>query len=145
MKPRVLVVDDESDFIQLLKYNLEKQGFDILTAGDGVQALNTARRELPDVVLMDLMLPDIDGFSVCEILRSQPSTSKVPIIVVSALDGEYVRSRGIQAGVACCFTKPVDMKELGDSIRSNYALRLESVRLELAEEEGRRRKSVSRL
>ena len=145
MKPRVLVVDDESDFIQLLKYNLEKQGFDILTAGDGVQALNIARRELPDVVLMDLMLPDIDGFSVCEILRSQPSTSKVPIIVVSALDGEYVRSRGIQAGVACCFTKPVDMKELGDSIRSNYALRLESVRLELAEEEGRRRKSVSRL
>jgi two-component system, OmpR family, alkaline phosphatase synthesis response regulator PhoP len=145
MKPRVLVVDDESDFIQLLKYNLEKQGFDILTAGDGMQALNIARRELPDVVLMDLMLPDIDGFSVCEILRSQPSTSKVPIIVVSALDGEYVRSRGIQAGVACCFTKPVDMKELGDSIRSNYALRLESVRLELAEEEGRRRKSVSRL
>jgi len=139
MKPRVLVVDDESDFIQLLKYNLENQGFDILTATDGVQALNLARRELPDVVLMDLMLPDIDGFSVCEILRSQPSTSKVPIIVVSALDGEYVRSRGIQAGVACCFKKPVDMTELGDSIRSNYALRLESVRAELAEDDRRRK------
>lgn len=139
MKPRVLVVDDESDFIQLLKYNLENQGFDILTASDGVQALNAARRELPDVVLIDLMLPDIDGFSVCEILRSQPSTSKVPIIVVSALDGEYVRSRGIQAGVSCCFKKPVDMKVLGESIRANYEQRLESIRLELSEDDRRRK------
>ncbi|HWD92508.1 MAG TPA: response regulator [Verrucomicrobiae bacterium] len=139
MKPRVLVVDDESDFIQLLKYNLENQGFDILTAGDGVQALNVARRELPDVVLIDLMLPDIDGFSVCEILRSQPSTSKVPIIVVSALDGEYVQSRGIQAGVACCFKKPVDMKVLGESIRSNYEMRLETIRSELAEDDRRKK------
>jgi len=139
MKPRVLVVDDESDFIQLLKYNLENQGFDILTATDGVQALNAARRELPDVVLMDLMLPDLDGFSVCEILHSQPSTAKIPIIVVSALDGEYVRSRGIQTGVACCFKKPVDMKVLGESIRSNYELRMESIKSELAEDERRRR------
>jgi DNA-binding response OmpR family regulator len=139
MKPRVLVVDDESDFIQLLKYNLEHQGFDVLTAGDGVAALNIARRELPDVVLVDLMLPDIDGFSVCEILRSQPSTSKVPIIVVSALDGEYVRSRGIQAGVSCCFKKPVDMKMLGESIRSSYAMRLESMKSEMAEDERRRK------
>jgi len=139
MKPRVLVVDDESDFIQLLKYNLENQGFDILTAGDGMEALNTARRELPDVVLVDLMLPDIDGFSVCEILHSQPSTSKVPIIVVSALDGDYVRSRGIQAGVACCFKKPVDMKVLGESIRSSYELRQESIRSESEEGERRRK------
>jgi DNA-binding response OmpR family regulator len=139
MKPRVLVVDDESDFIQLLKYNLENQGFDILTATDGVQALNAARRELPDVVLMDLMLPDLDGFSVCEILHSQPSTAKIPIIVVSALDGEYVRSRGIQTGVACCFKKPVDMKVLSESIRSNYELRLESMKLELEEDNHRRK------
>jgi DNA-binding response OmpR family regulator len=139
MKPRVLVVDDESDFIQLLKYNLENQGFDILTAGDGMEALNTARRELPDVVLVDLMLPDIDGFSVCEILRSQPSTSKVPIIVVSALEGDYVRSRGIQAGVACCFKKPVDIKVLGESIRSSYELRQESIRSESEEGERRRK------
>jgi DNA-binding response OmpR family regulator len=139
MKLRVLVVDDESDFIQLLKYNLENQGFDILAAGDGMEALNVARRELPDVVLVDLMLPDIDGFSVCEILRSQPSTSKVPIIVVSALDGEYVRSRGIQAGVACCFKKPVDMKVLGQSIRSSYEMRLESMKSELAEDDRRQK------
>lgn len=140
MKPRVLVVDDESDFIQLLKYNLEHQGFDILAAANGVEALNTARRELPDVVLLDLMLPDLDGFSICEILRSQPSTSKIPIIVVSALDGEYVRGRSLQAGVACCFKKPVDMKLLGDSIRSTYELRQESMRVELAEEDSRRRR-----
>src|SRR5437868_15121305 len=126
MKPRVLVVDDESDFIELLKYNLGSQGFDILTAINGMEALNAARRELPDVVLVDLMLPDIDGFSVCEILRSQPSTSKVPIIVVSALDGDYVKSRGLQTGVAGCFKKPVDMKRRGELIRSNYELLQES-------------------
>jgi DNA-binding response OmpR family regulator len=139
MKPRVLVVDDESDFTELLKFNLESQGFDILTAADGMEALNIARRELPDVVLVDLMLPDLDGFSVCEILRSQPSTSQVPIIVVSALDGDYVRSRGIQTGVACCFKKPVDMKMLGDSIRSSFELRQESMRSELAEDVRRRK------
>lgn len=140
MKPRVLVVDDESDFIQLLKYNLEHQGFDILTATNGVEALNIARRELPDVVLIDLMLPDLDGFSVCEILRSQPSTSTVPIIIVSALDGEYVRSRGIRAGVSCSFKKPVDMKVLGESIRMNYQSRQESLRAELDEMDNRRRR-----
>ena len=140
MKPRVLVVDDESDFIQLLKYNLEHQGFDILTATNGVEALNIARRELPDVVLIDLMLPDLDGFSVCEILRSQPSTSTVPIIIVSALDGEYVRSRGIRAGVSCSFKKPVDMKVLGESIRMNYQSRQESLRAELDDMDNRRRR-----
>ena len=140
MKPRVLVVDDESDFIQLLKYNLEHQGFDILTATNGVEALNTARRELPDVVLIYLMLPDLDGFSVCEILRSQPSTSTVPIIIVSALDGEYVRSRGIRAGVSCSFKKPVDMKVLGESIRMNYQSRQESLRAELDDMDNRRRR-----
>jgi DNA-binding response OmpR family regulator len=139
MKPRVLVVDDESAFIELLKYNLASQGFEMLAARDGMEALNIARRELPDVVLVDLMLPDLDGFSVCEILRAQPSTARVPIIVVSALDGEYVRSRGLQAGVACCFKKPVDMKVLGESIRSHHELRLESLRSELAEDVRRRR------
>ena len=142
MKPRVLVVDDESDYTELLKFNLESQGFDILTAADGMEALNIARRELPDVVLVDLMLPDLDGFSVCEILRSQPSTSQVPIIVVSALDGEYVRSRGLQTGVARCFKKPVDMKVLGDSIRSSYELRQESMRSELAEDVRRRKQPM---
>ncbi len=139
MKPRVLVVDDESDFTELLKFNLGGQGFDILTAADGMEALNIARRELPDVVILDLMLPDLDGFSVCEILRSQPSTSQVPIIVVSALDGEYVRSRGLQTGVACCFKKPVDMKVLGETIRTNYEMRQESMRAELAEDTRRRK------
>jgi len=139
MKPRVLVVDDESDFIELLKYNLEGQGFELLTAVNGMEALNVARRELPDVVLVDLMLPDLDGFSLCEILRSQPSTSQVPIIVVSALDGEYVRSRGIQAGVVSCFKKPVDMKALGDSIRSSHELHLESMRSEDTEDTHRRK------
>ena len=139
MKPRVLVVDDEYDFIELLKYNLEGQGFEVLAAANGMEALNIARRELPDVVLVDLMLPDLDGFSVCEILRSQPSTAQVPIIIVSALEGEYVRSRGLQTRVECCFKKPVDMKTLGETVRSSHEMRQELMRAELADDIRRRK------
>jgi DNA-binding response OmpR family regulator len=74
MKPKVLVVDDETDFVQLTEYNLSRQGFEVYTAFNGVEALHQARRLLPDVILLDLMLPDIDGASVCEILRSPPWT-----------------------------------------------------------------------
>jgi len=86
MKAKVLLVDDEPDFIRLMQFRLVCRGFDVLCAANGAEALDQARRALPDVVLLDLMLPDIDGFSICEILRSQPSTAGVPVILVSALD-----------------------------------------------------------
>jgi DNA-binding response OmpR family regulator len=117
MKPKVLLVDDETDFVQLTEYNLSRQGFEVFTAFNGVEALHQARRVLPDVILLDLMLPDIDGASVCEILRSQPSTADVPVIVVSALDGTVIRGRSIEAGVSSYFRKPVDLKALGDCMR----------------------------
>jgi len=118
MKPKVLLVDDETDFVQLTEYNLTRQGFEVFTALNGVEALHQARRVLPDVILLDLMLPDIDGASVCEILRSQPSTADVPVIVVSALDGMVTRGRTAEAGVSCYFKKPVDMNVLGDCMRA---------------------------
>ena len=118
MKPKVLVVDDEADFVQLTVYNLSRQGFEVYTAFNGVEALHQARRLLPDVILLDLMLPDIDGASVCEILRSQPSTADVPVIVVSALDGMVIRGRSTEVGVKNYFKKPVDLKVLGDCMRA---------------------------
>jgi two-component system alkaline phosphatase synthesis response regulator PhoP len=121
MKLKVLVVDDEPEFIELFTYNLANEGFDIFRAGNGMEALHQARRVLPDVVLLDLMLPDIDGFSVCEILRAQPSTADVPIIVVSALASPSACGRSIETQVVCHFKKPVDFKTLGNAIHTTCA------------------------
>jgi two-component system alkaline phosphatase synthesis response regulator PhoP len=118
MKPKVLVVDDEADFVQLLEYTLAGEGYELFTAGNGMEALHEARRILPDVILLDLMLPDLDGFSVYEILRSQPSTSRTPIIVVSALSGPSVCGRSIDLGASHFFKKPVDLRALGESVRT---------------------------
>ena len=134
MKPRVLVVDDEADFVQLLQYNLGLDGFETFSASNGVEALHQARRVLPDVILLDLMLPDIDGFSVREILRSQPSTADIPVIVISALDGEYVTARSIETAVAGRFKKPVDSKALGESIRVAIEQRREQMQSQLGEQ-----------
>jgi two-component system alkaline phosphatase synthesis response regulator PhoP len=134
MKPKVLVVDDETDFVQLTEYNLLRQGFEVFTAFNGVEALHQARRILPDVILLDLMLPDIDGASVCEILRSQPSTADVPVIVVSALDGMVSRGRSAEVGVACYFKKPVDMGALGDRVRLICEQQKDALKSRLTEE-----------
>ena len=129
----VLLVEDEEAIAEPLVEGLEREGFGVVHVATGQAALDAGDA---DLVLLDLRLPDIDGFEVCRRLRER---STVPIIVVSALDGDYVRSRGIQAGVACCFKKPVDMKALGESIRTSHELRLESMRNEVAEEPRRRR------
>ena len=118
MKAKVLLVDDEPDFLQLAEYNLARHGYQVFAAANGVEALHQARRVLPDVILLDLMLPDIDGVSVCEILRAQPSTADVPVIVVSALDGMVTRGRSTEAGARGYFKKPVDLQALADCVRS---------------------------
>jgi two-component system alkaline phosphatase synthesis response regulator PhoP len=120
MKPKVLVVDDEADFRQLMEYNLAQQDFEVFTAADGLQALNEARRILPDVILLDLMLPDLDGFTVCQLLRAQPSTSDVAVIIVSALSGQTVSAQGLSLGVAGCLRKPVDLRSLADCVRGAF-------------------------
>jgi len=84
MVPLILIVDDENDFIELLQYKLAGQGYDFIVANDGVQALSQARQFKPDLILLDILLPDLDGLSVCEIMRRQPSTKKIPVIFMSA-------------------------------------------------------------
>jgi len=111
MAPRILIVDDERDFVELLQYRLAGLGCEFIVAGDGVQALSQARLLKPDLILLDILLPDLDGLSVCEILRRQPATRKIPIIFVSALSGDVTRrSASIQADDF--FTKPLDLPRL---------------------------------
>jgi len=109
---RILVVDDEPDLIELLSFNLAGHGYEVIAATTGLQALHLARRQLPDLILLDVMLEGIDGFAVCEILRSQPSTAKIPVIFVSAIGGEMAKLNGVESGGNDYIRKPFEPREL---------------------------------
>ena len=111
MVPRILIVDDENDFIELLQYKLAGHGYDLILANDGVHALSQARQMKPSLILLDILLPDLDGISVCEILRRQPVTKKIPVIFMSALTGD-VTKRTEAMHAADFFTKPLDLPRL---------------------------------
>ncbi len=111
MVPRILIVDDEVDFIELMKFRLSSLGYEFLVACDGVQALSQARQFKPDLILLDILLPDLDGLSVCEILRRQPATKKIPVIFMSALTGDVTR-RSATIHAQDFFTKPLDLARL---------------------------------
>jgi len=111
MVPRILVVDDEADFIELVKFRLAGLGCEFLVAYDGIQALSQARQFKPDLILLDILLPDLDGLSVCEILRRQPATKKIPVIFMSALSGD-VTKRTASMHAEDFFTKPLDLPRL---------------------------------
>src|ERR1700678_4409015 len=102
----ILIVDDEGDFIELVKFRLSGLGCEFLVATDGVQALSQARQFKPDLILLDILLPDLDGLSVCEILRRQPATKKIPVIFMSALTGDITR-RTASLHAQDFFTKPL--------------------------------------
>lgn len=112
MSTTILVVDDEPDFVQLMAYNLTRAGFEVLQATNGLDAVQLARRYVPDCVLLDVMMPDFDGFSVCEVLGRSPATSRVPVILVTALNGLAAQARGVEAGAVKQLTKPVALPEL---------------------------------
>jgi DNA-binding response OmpR family regulator len=111
MVPRILIVDDEGDFVELVKFRLARLGCEFLVAGEGVHALSQARQFKPDLILLDILLPDLDGLSVCEILRRQPNTKKIPIIFMSALTGG-VTKRTATMNAEDFFTKPLDLNRL---------------------------------
>jgi DNA-binding response OmpR family regulator len=121
MKPRVLIVDDEIDVLELIDFMLSGEGFEVMRAAGGVEALRIARCESPDVIVLDMMLPDLDGGSVCEILRAQPSTRDVPVVVLSALDRPVSRSRGANIKVFRWLKKGSDFNLLGDCVRAAVA------------------------
>ncbi len=111
MLPRILIVDDEGDFIELVKFRLANLHCEFLVANDGIHALSQARTDRPDLILLDILLPDLDGLSVCEILRRQPATKKIPVIFMSALTGDITK-RTASMHAADFFTKPLDLNRL---------------------------------
>jgi two-component system phosphate regulon response regulator PhoB len=118
MKSKILVVDDEPDALELIKFNLKREGFEVLTASDGSEALRLARTQLPDLVVLDLMLPEIDGLAVCKALRSQPETAGLPVIMLTAKAAEIDRVLGLELGADDYVTKPFSLRELVLRIRN---------------------------
>ena len=112
---KILIVEDEKDLIKVLKYNLEKEGFRVVTATDGETGLSQFRKEKPDAVILDLMLPKLDGFEFCKIVRTE---SKIPILMVTAKTDEVDRVLGLEIGADDYVTKPYSVREVLARIRA---------------------------
>jgi len=117
-KGTVLVIDDEKDLIELVRYNLEKEGFHVISALDGEAGLALATTELPDAVVVDLMLPGIDGLEVCSRLRAGERTAKIPVIMLTAKASESDRVVGLELGADDYVTKPFSPRELAARLKA---------------------------
>ena len=111
-KKRILLVDDERDMVFAVKLQLEAEGFDVLTAADGQEALDKARRENPDLIILDLMLPKMDGYKVCRMLKFDKKYKKIPIIIFTARIQQSDEKLGYEVGADVYLTKPFEPKTL---------------------------------
>ena len=112
VRKRILVVEDDLELVELLKFNLTNAGFAVLAATNGAQGLEQARSQSPDLILLDLMLPELDGLGVCEILRRDTATHSMPIIILTAMSSQLARAAGLDAGANDYITKPFKVKDL---------------------------------
>ena len=118
MKPHVLIIEDEAPLVAMLRYNLEKEGFEVSEAGDGEEALLRIAEEKPDVVLLDWMLPLVSGLEVCRQIRRAPSSRSLPIILLTARGEEADRVRGLDSGADDYVVKPFSPSELIARLRA---------------------------
>ena len=115
-KKTILIVDDEKTIVEMLVYNLQKEGYNTLEAGDGEEAVNIALREKPDLVLLDIMLPKMDGLAVCKRIRQ---SLNIPILMISAKDEEIDKILGLELGADDYITKPFSVRELMARVKAN--------------------------
>ncbi len=115
MKQKILIVEDEPALRETLEYNLSRQGYAVISASDGKAALETARRSRPNLIVLDIMLPYLDGFEVCRILRQEMN---VPILMLTARDSEIDRVVGLEMGADDYLTKPFSMRELQARVKA---------------------------
>ena len=112
MRPKILLVEDDLSLVELVRYNLDREGFDVLYATDGEEGIEVAREQSPDLVLLDWMLPLVSGIEVCRRLRKLPETSNIPIIMLTARGEETDRIRGLDTGADDYVSKPYSPREL---------------------------------
>jgi two-component system, OmpR family, alkaline phosphatase synthesis response regulator PhoP len=106
MRKKILVVDDDAELVELVSFNLKQAGYAVGTAANGVDAIKKAHSLTPDLIVLDVMMPELDGFAVCEILRRDTSTALIPIMMLTALSSELGRMAGLGSGATDFLTKP---------------------------------------
>ncbi len=114
---RILVVDDEVDLVETVRFSLELEGFEVLVAYNGEEGLNLARKENPDLILLDLMLPKLDGYKVCRLLKFDERYKHIPILMLTAKTQEKDKEMGFETGANEYLTKPFDMDELMKKVK----------------------------
>jgi DNA-binding response OmpR family regulator len=117
-RPLVLVADDDPDILSLVKLRLERSGYDVVSAGDGEQALETAKMRTPDLALLDVMMPKLDGYEVTARLRQEEATRHLPVILLTARVQESDIARGVEAGADDYVKKPFSTHELRDRVQA---------------------------
>jgi DNA-binding response OmpR family regulator len=119
VRPRkIVIVEDETDILELARFNLEREGFRVLPANDGEAGLAIIREETPDLVILDLMLPGLDGIEICRLLKAHPATEPIPIVMVTAKTDESDVVLGLSVGADDYVTKPFSSKELVARVRA---------------------------
>jgi len=115
---KILIVDDEQDIVELIAYNLEKEGFSTIKAYDGVSVFNVITTKKPDLLILDLMLPGMNGLDICKKIRANPATADLPIIMLTAKGDELDKIIGLEIGADDYITKPFSVKELVARVRT---------------------------
>ncbi|HOO40071.1 MAG TPA: response regulator transcription factor [Syntrophales bacterium] len=118
MSRTILVADDDQDIIDLVEFNLSREGFSVLAADNGWKALETAKKKRPDVVVLDWMMPEVDGLEVCRRLKQDPDTERIPIIMLTAKSDTLDKVLGLEMGADDYLTKPFHVRELLARIRA---------------------------
>ena len=116
MAKKILIVDDEVDLVETLSFRLEANNYEVIKANDGQEGLDKARKENPDLIILDLMLPKLDGYKVCRMLKFEDKYSKIPIILFSARAQETDKKTGAEVGADAYITKPFEPAVLLDKI-----------------------------
>ncbi len=106
MQKRILVADDDAELVELVTFSLKRAGYAVGTAANGIEAIKKARSLTPDLIVLDVMMPELDGFAVCEVLRRESATASTPILLLTALSGELSRLAGLGSGATDFVSKP---------------------------------------
>jgi len=118
---KILVIEDDPSALRLIEYALRQEGYQVLTALNGLEGLRTAKREELDLIVLDIMLPGIDGYEICHRLRAEPQTAGLPILMFSAKAREIDKATGLKVGTDDYFTKPADPSEIVSRVESLLA------------------------
>ncbi len=118
MPKKILVIDDENDLVEMLSFRLEAAGFEMIGASDGLTGIEKAKNDKPDLILLDLMMPDMDGFAVADKLREDEGTKAIPILLFTAAVSKDLAEKVARLGAVDCITKPFEPAELLKKVRN---------------------------